>query len=220
MKGETGGLKQGGPSSDRHSRVAPSRKLLLVRHALSLHAGERYIGRTETSLTPQGYAQAQWVCDRLRRKAPEVVYASPALRVRETITPLLEGNPSLRLMVDPDLQEIDFGRWEGLSFEEIAEQYPDRLSEWASERLTFSFPEGESLEAFWARVSQAGDRLAAGSEERVAVVTHGGVIRYLLCHYLGLPPERHRLFQIDVGSITTLRLSDGGAVLEGLNEHG
>lgn len=194
-------------------------ELLLVRHGQSLHAGERYIGRTDTPLTVQGHAQAQWVCSRLRQEGVGVVYVSPALRVRETIAPLLDGDPSLKVVVDPDLQEIDFGRWEGLSFEEISAQSPDRVADWASGRLDFSFPEGESLEDFWTRVCRAGDRLASGPGTRVAVVTHGGVIRYLLCHYLGLPPERHRLFQIDVGSITTLSFSNGFAVLKGLNNH-
>jgi broad specificity phosphatase PhoE len=131
----------------------------------------------------------------------------------------VDGTP-VEVLVDADLLEIDFGAWEGLSFEEIHVQFPELVSEWALNRMDFIFPDGECLDAFWKRVCRAGDRLAATPGKRIAVVTHGGVIRYLLCYFLGLAPERHRLFQIDLGSITTLVLQEGSATVKGLNAHG
>jgi broad specificity phosphatase PhoE len=196
------------------------RELVLIRHGHSRYAGERYIGRTDTSLTEQGSEQAKAVCSQLECLPVDVFYCSPALRARETLRPILDKNPARKVVILPELQEIDFGKWEGLSFDEIQAQSAERVAEWASGRRDFVFPEGESLELFWQRVCQAGDRVLAGAEKRVAVVTHGGVIRCLLCHYLGLPPEKHRSFQIDLGSMTTLTFSEGFAVLKGLNAHG
>jgi alpha-ribazole phosphatase len=196
------------------------RELILIRHCQSQDAGERYIGRTDTPLTEQGREQAKEVCRQLERLPVERVYSSPALRARETLRPLLTQDPSRQVFVLPELQEIDFGKWEGLSFGEIQAQSPELVTEWASGLRDFAFPEGESLEGFWQRVCQVGERLLAGEEKRVAVVTHGGVIRCLLCHYLGLPPEKHRSFQVDLGSLTTLAFSEGFAVLKGLNAHG
>jgi len=196
------------------------KELVLIRHGRSQYAGERYIGRTDTPLTEQGMEQAKAVCGQLERLPVEIVYRSPALRARETLRPLLDQNPARQVIVLPELQEIDFGKWEGLSFDEIQARSPDLVAEWASGRRDFAFPEGESLELFWQRVCQVGERLLSGAEKSVAVVTHGGVIRYLLCHYLGLPPKKHRSFQIDLGSLTTLTFSEGFAVLKGLNAHG
>jgi len=196
------------------------RELILIRHCQSRDAGERYIGRTDTPLTEQGRKQAKVLCSSLSLLPLATLYCSPALRARETLRPLLNKDPSLKVVVLPDLQEIDFGKWEGLSFEEIQAQAPERVAEWAKGELNFTFPEGESQELFWQRVRQVGDRLLVGAEKRVAVVTHGGVIRYLLCHYLGFPPEKNRSFQIDLGSMTTLAFSEGYAVLKGLNAHG
>lgn len=196
------------------------KELFLIRHGRSLYAEERYIGRTDTPLTEQGVAQANRVCSQLSRLPVDALYCSPALRVRETLQPLLDKDPALQVVVLPELQEIDFGKWEGLSFDEIQAKSPQLVTEWASGNRDFAFPEGESLELFWQRVCQAGDRVLAGPEKRVAVVTHGGVIRYLLCHYLGLPPEKHRSFRIDLGSMTTLTFSEGFSVLKGLNAHG
>jgi alpha-ribazole phosphatase len=195
------------------------RELILIRHCQSRDAGERYIGRTDTPLTEQGREQAKEVCSQLARMPVEVLYRSPALRACETLQPLLDKDPSLKVVVLPELQEIDFGKWEGLTFAEIQAKDPERVAEWAKGDLSFSFPDGESLELFWQRICQAGNRLLSGGEKSVAVVTHGGVIRYLLCHYLGLPPEKHRSFQIDLGSMTTLTFSEGFAVLKGLNAH-
>lgn len=196
------------------------KELVLIRHGRSQYAEERYIGRTDTPLTEQGVEQAKTVCGQLERLPVEMVYSSPALRARETLRPLLDQNPSRQVVVLPELQEIDFGKWEGLSFDEIQALSPELVTEWALGRRDFAFPEGESLEGFWQRVCQVGDQLLAGEKKTVAVVTHGGVIRYLLCHYLGLPPEKHRSFQIDLGSLTTLTFCEGFAVLKGLNAHG
>jgi len=226
VKLETGNLKLGDcqlvlptDSLHQHSIVFPDKELLLVRHGASLHAGERYIGRTDTPLTPQGHEQAYCLAERLSGQPIDKVYSSPAKRARETLQPFVEGSP-VEVMIDADLQEIDFGAWEGMSFEEIQAHTPERVTVWAENRMDFAFPDGECLDAFWKRVCRAGERLASAPGDRIAVVTHGGVIRYLLCYFLGLAPERHRLFQIDLGSITTLVLHEGFATLKGLNAHG
>jgi broad specificity phosphatase PhoE len=196
------------------------KELVLIRHGSSFAAGERYIGRTDTSLTPTGREQAESICHRLAAMQIDAIYASPLSRARETLSPLLQLETSRHVVLLPDLQEIDFGHWEGLSFEEIQAQAPECVAEWAKGSMDFSFPGGESLELFWRRVCQVGDHLRATSEASAAVVTHGGVIRYLICYYLGLPPEKHRCFQVDLGSLTTLTFSEGVAVLKGLNDHG
>lgn len=195
------------------------KELLLIRHGDSLHAGTRYIGRTDTPLTPFGHEQAEALSNRLSETALDALFVSPALRARETLRPLLLEQ-TIEPVIDPDLQEIDFGAWEGLSFEEIQAQAPEWVKVWALNRMDFAFPGGESLDTFWKRVCRAGDRLAAAPGKRLAVVTHGGVIRYLLCYFLRLAPEQHRLFQIDLGSITTLMLQEGFATVKGLNAHG
>ncbi len=195
------------------------KELILIRHGESLHAGTRYIGRTDTPLTPFGHEQAEALSRRLSETALDALFASPALRARETVRPLL-SEQAIEAVIDADLQEIDFGAWEGMSFDEIQAQAHERVTVWAENRMDFVFPNGESLDAFWKRVCRAGDRLAAAPGKRIAVVTHGGVIRYLLCYFLGLAPEQHRIFQIDLGSITTLVLQEGSATVKGLNAHG
>lgn len=196
---------------------ATLKRILLIRHCESLHAGERYIGSTDTPLTPTGEEQARKLGARLGHVPMDRVLASPSRRVLDTAASAVQGS-GLPVEVDADLREVDFGQWEGLSFGEIEQKDPDMVAEWARGGSDFCFPGGERLSAFGERVRRAGDRLANLPEERILAVTHGGVIRFMLCHFLGLPFKSHLMFEIRPGSITRLYLDKGYAVLSGLND--
>jgi broad specificity phosphatase PhoE len=62
--------------------------------------------------------------------------------------------------------------------------------------------------------------MAKAREDAVLACTHGGVIRSLICHFLGIPPQNHLLFAVEPASLTTIELFDGGGMLAGLNETG
>jgi broad specificity phosphatase PhoE len=115
--------------------------------------------------------------------------------------------------VDPDLREIDFGRWEGKTFSEIRDSSPAEIARWARFAPDFAFPGGESLRDFLGRVRRAADRLAADEAETVLAVTHGGVIKAMLCHLLGLDSRRYVAFEIAPASLTVVRLFEGKGVL-------
>ncbi len=114
---------------------------------------------------------------------------------------------------DPDLREIDFGRWEGKMFSEIRDSSPKEVEQWARLAADFAFPGGESLSDFIGRVQRAADRLAADKAETVLAVTHGGVIKIMLCHLLGLEARRYVAFEIATASLTVVRLFEGKGVL-------
>lgn len=190
---------------------------MLIRHCASRHAGERYIGSTDTPLTRTGEDQACKLAARLKHMAIGSVLASPSKRALDTAKPAVVGT-GLSIMVDADLREIDFGKWEGLSFREIEQRDPDLVAEWAQGGMDFCFPGGESLSAFGERICRGSERLMMLPEEKVAAVTHGGVIRFLVCHFLGLSFQSHFLFDIQHGSITRFRFESGRTVLAGLND--
>nr|VFJ60942.1 MAG: alpha-ribazole phosphatase [Candidatus Kentron sp. FW] len=119
---------------------------------------------------------------------------------------------------DADLWEIDFGRWEGMSFPEIAATDPELVDEWARGDMDFCFPKGESIEIFRERVERAAARMRNCQEDILIVVAHGGVIRFLICYFLELPPQSYLMFEVNPGSITRIRLHDGHGALAGLND--
>ena len=117
------------------------------------------------------------------------------------------------------LLEIDFGLWDGLTFDEIAAQWPGQVDRWAAFDPTFGFPDGETLQGFGDRMEQLRKALVARPEKTLALFTHGGVVRMLICKLLGLDIRHYLLFESQVGSISRVTLfPEGRGVLMGLND--
>lgn len=120
--------------------------------------------------------------------------------------------------VEPHLGEMDFGAWEGKTFDEIQREDPARAARWAAGDAEFCFPQGESVQNFAARIADLAGQLRDESGETVGVVSHGGVIRGLLAHLLGLPFMASFRLRVDRGSVSRIHLSGRYATLSTLNE--
>lgn len=193
-------------------------RLILIRHGdLGNHCRGRYIGRTDAPLSAEGGRQAAALAGPLARLPDgSSLLVSPLRRTLETAAIALR--PGANFVVDPDLREIDFGRWEGMGFAEILAADPAAVDRWAALAEDFAFPEGESIGNFRKRIGAAAKRIAADPAETAVVVTHGGVIRFLICHFLGLPDRAHLLFDVQPASISEIRIDGGKGVLTLLNE--
>ncbi len=188
-------------------------RLILLRHGRTGLSG-RYVGSSDVPLSPEGRAQIQGLRPRLAALQIDGLLASPMLRCTQSVDLLEFGLP---VQLDPDLREIDFGRWEGKTFEEIKAQDPELVQEWAQGNDDFCFPDGESTAAFTDRMESVKDRLLASDAKNMLLVAHGGVIRSLICGLLGLSPRNYLLFQVVKGHYSTMDLYDGGGVLTGFN---
>jgi broad specificity phosphatase PhoE len=196
-----------------------ARKLLLVRHAAAaLPWGDgRLLGRSDPPLAPEGLEQARGIASFVRAAQPTVCYSSPQFRARQTAE-ILTGSAKITTKFDDDLREIDFGRWEGKTFAEIAAESPQAVTGWADFSDDFTFPGGERLGDFLTRVGGAADRLARDPAEVVLAVSHGGVVRAMICHLLGLSPRNYLLFDVRPAACATIDLFDGRGVLSGLSQ--
>lgn len=189
------------------------KRLFLLRHG-STGAGDRYIGATDLPLSDEGAADLAAAAAFLQRQEIDAVYCSPMLRCRQTLE--LLGLDCRTEIVD-ELREVDFGRWEGLSFAGICEQDPALVDQWALGGVDFTFPEGEAMHDFLLRVDKVRGMLATTTARRPLLVTHGGIVRHLLCACLGIAPEKSLLFSVRTGRCTILDLHPAGGVLAGLN---
>jgi broad specificity phosphatase PhoE len=161
--------------------------------------------------------QAERLAGVIEGYGPEAVYCSPLIRARETLG-LVNGHCSLPGPVEDDrLREIDFGRWEGLSFGEIALRDTELVNRWAVWSPDFAFPEGEAVRDFLGRTREIADSLAELDEEKILVIAHGGVVRAMLCHYLRLPAEHYLLFDVKPARLITIDVFKEGGVLAGFN---
>ncbi len=193
------------------------RRILLVRHATADESpAPRYIGSTDLVLTDKGVRQADALRDALPKRRPQRCRCSPLHRATETARRAVEPL-GLPVETEPRLREIDFGRWEGITFPQIREAEPEMVDQWAANRDDFCFPGGESISAFHGRIESVRQSLLGEGSERMLLVAHGGVIRALVCSLLGWPLRQRLAFRIDPASISAVDVLDGRGVLVELN---
>jgi ribonuclease H / adenosylcobalamin/alpha-ribazole phosphatase len=196
-------------------------RLVLVRHGETVgNSSIRYHGRSDVALSELGRRQMraarQWLAARDGARGFAPVFTSPLVRAAESAR-IIAGDDAAEALAIEDFVEVDFGLFEGLTAEEIAERYPAEFLRWNSNRLAadFVYPEGESRAAFVARVARGTMRmLALWHDERgragasALLVAHRGVIRAVVRQMTGVF-EPH----IDLGSIHILEQEPGGADL-------
>jgi broad specificity phosphatase PhoE len=163
------------------------RRLVLLRHGDTLgDSHSRYHGRNDVGLSDRGRSQMKQASRTLSGEALDLVVASPLRRSWQSAR-IVSGGAPVRL--EPDFREIDFGRWEGLTAEEIEARDPILYNDWQARVLGFEFPSGELRADFRKRVIRGLERLEASDVASVLAVIHKGVIRTIAEHLLGDPLE-------------------------------
>ena len=161
-----------------------------------------------------GIEQIRKLQGTLEQHSFDQIFASPMLRCRQSCDILF---PEKQIQYSDTLREIDFGRWEGLTFQEIVARDKGLVSGWAQNPLGFQFPDGEAVGSFMHRVKLAACLLAKAEGRKICVVCHGGMIRGLLCQFLAIDPQNYLLFQVKKGTYATVELFGKEGVLTGLN---
>jgi glucosyl-3-phosphoglycerate phosphatase len=167
-------------------RAALVQRLVPLRHGQTAwNAEHRFQGHSDISLDETGHEQARSAARYLAAMHPDAIFSSDLGRAAETAAYL--GNlTGLPVQLDKDLRERGGGAWEGLTDQEIRENYPQAYAEWIP-------PDGEPVSAVTDRVSAALQRIADNVDGSLAVVvSHGAAINLGISRLLGLP-ERTRV---------------------------
>ena len=158
-------------------------RIVLVRHGETVgQSSIRYYGATDVALSDRGREQVREAALALPGDAFDWVLTSPLSRAWESAR-MVAPNRSLRLL--DELREIDFGRWEGLTAEEIRARDPIRYEDWQAGRPGFDYPGGERRADFQARVALAVDLMMNSGQSSLLVVVHKGVIRAIVREVVG-----------------------------------
>ena len=195
-------------------------RLLLVRHGeTELNSAERYWGHSDVKLSPLGLRQAERLRDRLAIERIDAVYSSDLQRAWATAKTITSRH-QLDVITCAELREINFGKIEGLNFEEISQLFPEFAAKWKARRSTnIEFPGGESLDQLHSRVGNFVSRLKKRkAEETVLVVAHAGVLRSLICQLMGLELRYIYQIRLDLASLSILESYPAGAILTLLND--
>ena len=181
--------------------------LYLLRHGQTeanvVHA---YCGSTDSPLTPEGIRGLESV----RIPKVDATIASPARRCVESAR--IVGHPC------PDqndhLREVDFGTWEGKTFDAVANSAPEEAEAYLRDPLTYTFPGGESLSQLGGRIGTFTSSILnplMEEKKHVLIISHGGPIRMLILTLMGMDMRHFWNFDIRPGRVAHIRYSGSDA---------
>ena len=172
-------------------------ELWLLRHGATEWAlSGRHTGSTDLPLLPEGEAEARALAPLLSRQQFAAVYTSPLQRARQTCALAGLGGQAV---IEPDLREWDYGRYEGITTAEIRQTVPG----WTV--FTHPCPDGERLEQVQQRCEGLISRLVERHPgEKVALFAHGHILRSLAGCWLGLGVAGGALLVLGTGSFCVL----------------
>ena len=194
-------------------------RLYLTRHGQILgYENFPVYGSTDVDLTDVGLLQMENLSERLRLVPIETIYSSNLKRsVRGAQTIARRHNAALSVL--PELREMGFGDWEGLTLSEIRERFPDELESRKADIVNFS-PSGcgESIEQLARRVIPCLEKILEDQRGKdFLILGHGMVNRVILCHTLGLDLSRVFHLQQDYGCLNIIDYYPDSTQLKLLN---
>lgn len=201
---------------------APATFVLLRHGETPLTPQKRFSGSggTDPSLSEVGREQAERAAAALAgRGTIQHILASPLARTRQTAAAVAD-RLGIEVTVEDGLIETDFGAWEGLTFGEVRERYPEDLTTWLSDPEAEPTGGGESFAATATRIAATRDKLVAAYAGRtVLLVTHVTPIKTFVRLALGAPPESLFRMELSAASMSVVAYyADGNASVRLLND--
>nr|WP_202466925.1 bifunctional RNase H/acid phosphatase [Streptomyces sp. SID4951] len=203
--------------------LGPPATFVLLRHGETALTPEKRFsgsGGTDPELSAAGRRQAEATAAALAARGTiQAVVSSPLRRCRETAE-AVAARLGLEVRIEEGLRETDFGAWEGLTFAEVRERFPEDLDAWLGSARVAPTGGGESFAAVARRVAVARDKLLARYAGRtVLLVTHVTPVKTLVRLALGAPPESLFRMELSAASLSAVAyFSDGNASVRLLND--
>lgn len=191
-------------------------RLLVIRHGETPWNTEARIqGHIDIPLNDKGRWQAERVAQALADEELHAIYSSDLQRARHTAEAIAQA-VGLPLSVDESLRERHFGRFEGMTQEEVAAQWPEEARRWRERDPAYGPDGGETLEDFYGRCMDAITRLARQHPgQSIALVAHGGVLDCFYRAANGLELELPRSWKITNASVNRLLFNGEGFSMVG-----
>lgn len=189
------------------------RSILVIRHGeTDWNRDRRVMGSEPVELNAEGRDQCERAGSLLAAFGVTRIVTSPLVRAVETAE-ILARALSVDVTSDPDLEEVRFGRWQGLTYDEIRGEPEYRA--FMVDPLANRTPGGETIRDVQQRGLAGLGRVEPG--ENVLFVSHGDIIRTTLCHFLAIPVTEFRRVRIDNCGISAVSFRDGYAEVRFVN---
>jgi alpha-ribazole phosphatase/probable phosphoglycerate mutase len=193
-------------------------RLFLIRHGNTVDEETKkvYKGRTDIPLSRTGILRMHGAAAFLSAFTLDRIYTSTLSRSIDSGR-IIANSQGIDIEVTPAFDEVDFGVWEGLSFEEIGERYPEELRWWLKDPATYPPPQGESFKNAQRRSVRALRKIIAEHKgQQIGIVAHGGILRIMIFALLDM--RLHKLFRMGQGNgcINIIDIYEDGVVVADL----
>lgn len=165
-------------------------------------------GYPDAELTEIGIVQAQLTGKHLSRVGFDIIYSSDLKRAVQTAEVISSYQYEMKIGIDKQIREIHMGLFHTTSEDQIRKDYPEFYSAYLKKDTDFRYPEGECGEEVLNRTLNFLDSIKLKKFDNICIVCHGGVIRSLFSHFVGLPQyKRFNLYPANCG-ISLLKFDD------------
>lgn len=181
-------------------------KLIFVRHGQTdWNVQGKIQGSYDSELNSTGINQAMKLSEKLLSLNYKFskIYSSPQKRALKTAK-ILSKSSNVDYVLMKDLQEMNMGKWEGLSWKEVEEKYPTEYKKWYLNRRYTKTPDGESYENMLERVLKSIDKIINENTHDVVIVSHSAVIMCLQCYVTNTPFNEMLKFKTKNANITEI----------------
>lgn len=159
-------------------------KIYLIRHGQTDWNLEGKIqGRHDISLNETGRRQAELLAEGMKKRPVVQIFSSRQKRAYETAKAIGKSQ-NVGVTVIDGLEEVEFGEWEGMTWDEISRKYPKEFEIWCSEPAKITPPGGESRPQIYDRVKRALKEVVSLAQGDVAVISHGASLAYIVSSML------------------------------------
>jgi broad specificity phosphatase PhoE len=176
-------------------------------------------GRRDIPLSDAGKSEATLTAGWLKNRGIHDIYCSPLKRAGETAS-IIARECQSRMYFTDGLIDIDFGEWEGKSFEWVKKNDPENYRLYKKYPHRCRFPGGESIAECYSRAFSSfydAASKSAGKRLHAAFVTHRVILKLILIGSLELPLSSFWKFQLDTCSISIMNLEEGGFIVRAIN---
>lgn len=187
--------------------------MILIRHGLTmLNEQLRYGGSTDVGLSERGIYETQRYAQYYKEMPFDSVYVSPLKRTVQTAEMITNTYHK-----DERLREMDFGIFEGMTYQEISSRFPKESGQWQQDFVHYRIPHGESLADVFERTkSFINDICLKKDKDKVLIVTHAGIIRCALSMAFG-NPEFFYKFHIHHSMASIINIQQEYWYIKGIN---
>lgn len=191
-------------------------RLYLTRHGEVVNHGV-YNGQTDVDITELGVRQMEKLRGLLREKPLAAIYTSDLRRTRKGAE-IISAPHGLKVECFAEFREVNFGRWQGLTYREVMERYPADIPQWINNLEDCCIPGGESLlEVRQRAIPKLEELIARHRGREIVLVCHGALNRLILAEALRLPLAHMLRIEQEYGCLNIIEYTPSWTVVKLMN---